>query len=232
MALGAMGPSGEFSCFREPAQRYLFISGGSGITPLMSMTRALHDLGSDADIVFVHCARTPADLLFPEELTLAARNIAHLRLAMVCDHHTPGSAYAGHLGRMDAARLAHIAPDFLTRDVYTCGPAPFMGVVRALMAGAGYAMERYREESFSFESLPAQVVQDIPGPQDNPGAVSGGHRAHLPDQPGKNGHLISLPGRPDDFAGRGGGRRCGCRRPAAAARAAPAKPGKSPARLT
>ena len=168
MVLGAMGPSGEFSCFRQPAQRYLFISGGSGITPLMSMTRALHDLGSDADIVFVHCARTPADLLFPEELTLMARNMPRLRLAMVCDHHTPGSHYAGHLGRMDAARLAHIAPDFLQRDIYTCGPAPFMRVVRELAASAGYAMERYREESFSFESLPAQVTAEIPGPQDRP----------------------------------------------------------------
>jgi len=156
MELGAMGPSGEFSCFKAPAQRYLFLSGGSGVTPLMSMTRALHDLGSDADIVFVHCARTPADVLFPEELTMMARNMAKLRLAMVCEQHTPGSAYAGHLGRLDAARLAHIAPDFLQRDVYTCGPAPFMGAVRGLLVGAGFEMQRYREESFSFESLPPQ----------------------------------------------------------------------------
>ncbi|SDP57209.1 Ferredoxin-NADP reductase [Rhodoferax sp. OV413] len=158
MELGAMGPSGEFSCFKAPAQRYLFLSGGSGVTPLMSMTRALHDLGSDADIVFVHCARTPADVLFPEELTMMARNMANLRLAMVCEQHTPGSAYAGHLGRLDAARLAHIAPDFLQRDVYTCGPAPFMGAVRGLLSGAGFEMQRYREESFSFESLATQEV--------------------------------------------------------------------------
>ncbi|WP_394787683.1 FAD-binding oxidoreductase [Rhodoferax sp.] len=168
MALGAMGPSGEFSCFKTPAQKYLFLSGGSGVTPLMSMTRALHDLGSDADIVFVHCARTPADVLFPEELTLMARNMPHLRLAMVCEQHTPGSNYAGHLGRLDAARLAHIATDFLQRDVYTCGPAPFMGAVRNLLSGAGFEMQRYREESFSFESLPAEVIQDIPSPEDNP----------------------------------------------------------------
>jgi ferredoxin-NADP reductase len=150
MALSVIGPSGEFSCFKAPAQRYLFLSGGSGVTPLMSMTRALHDLGSDADILFVHCARTPADILFPEELTLMARNMARLRLATVCEQHTPGSAYAGHLGRMDAARLAHIAPDFLQRDVYTCGPAPFMAAVRQLLAAAGHDMQRYREESFSF----------------------------------------------------------------------------------
>lgn len=162
MRLSAIGPAGEFSCFRHaPAGRYLFLSGGSGITPLMSMTRALHDLGSDADIVFVHCARSPADLLFPEELTLMARNMPSLRLAMVCEQHTPGSAYAGHLGRMDAARLAHIAPDFLQRDTYTCGPAPFMGAVRQILSGAGYDMARYREESFSFDA-PAAVASAAP----------------------------------------------------------------------
>ncbi|MES2943362.1 MAG: hybrid-cluster NAD(P)-dependent oxidoreductase [Pseudomonadota bacterium] len=166
MQLGAMGPSGTFSCFKAPAQSYLFISGGSGVTPLISMTRALHDLGSDADIVFVHCARTPADVLFTEELTMMARNMPHLRLATVCEHHTPGSNYAGHLGRLDLARLAHIAPDFLQRDIYTCGPAPFMGAVRGLLANAGFTMQRYREESFSFETLPAEALIDNPAPND------------------------------------------------------------------
>lgn len=162
MRLSAIGPAGEFSCFHHaPAQRYLFLSGGSGITPLMSMTRALHDLGSSADIVFTHCARSPVDLLFPEELTLMARNMPQLRLAMVCEQHAPGSAYAGHLGRMDAARLAHIAPDFLQRDIYTCGPAPFMAAVRQLLTVAGYDMARYREESFSFEA-PAPTAASAP----------------------------------------------------------------------
>lgn len=87
---------------------------------------------------------------------MMARNMAHLRLAMVCDQHTPGSSYAGHLGRLDAARLAHIAPDFMQRDVYTCGPAPFMAGVRGLLSAAGFEMPRYREESFSFESKSAE----------------------------------------------------------------------------
>lgn len=176
MTLSAIGPAGEFSCFRHaPAKSYLFLSGGSGITPLMSMTRALHDLGSEADIVFVHCARTPADLLFPEELTLMARNLPKLRLAMVCEQHTAGSAYAGHLGRMDAARLAHIAPDFLQRDTYTCGPAPFMGAVRQILAGAGYDMARYREESFSFEA-PADT--SAPPAEAAPADAAAGEAAH------------------------------------------------------
>lgn len=155
MALGVMGPSGHFTCFPTTARQYLLMSGGSGITPLMSMARALHDLGSDADVVFVHCARTPADVLFAEELALMARNMPNFRVAIVCEQHTPGSSYAGHLGRMDAARLAHIAPDFMQRAVYTCGPAPFMGAVRTLLERTGFDMARYSQESFSFEETVA-----------------------------------------------------------------------------
>ncbi|MCW5231842.1 FAD-binding oxidoreductase [Verminephrobacter eiseniae] len=162
MALDVLGPGGAFSCFAAPAQRYLFLSGGSGITPLMSMARALHDLGSDADILFVHCARSPADVLFSDELGLMARHMPHLRLATVCEQQAPGSAYAGHLGRLDAALLARIAPDLQQRDIYTCGPAPFMAAIHAYLSGAGFPMARYRQESFAFESLAQPVATALP----------------------------------------------------------------------
>ena len=43
--ISAEGPFGVFSIARRPAAKYLFLSGGSGITPVMSMTRTLYDLG-------------------------------------------------------------------------------------------------------------------------------------------------------------------------------------------
>ena len=151
--LNVSGPSGHFSCFLHPAERYLFLSGGSGVTPMISMSRALHDLASDADIVFVHCARTPADVLFAEELQLLAKNMPRFRVALVCEERGAQSAYAGYTGRLNPALLANIAPDFATRDVYTCGPAPFMAGVRGMLTAAGCDMRRYREESFSFDTL-------------------------------------------------------------------------------
>jgi ferredoxin-NADP reductase len=159
--LRAAGPAGIFSCFEAPAPRYLFLSGGSGITPLMSMSRALHDLASEADVVFVHCARTPADLLFADELALFTRTMPHFRVAFVCEQQPAQSAYAGHLGRFDLAKLQQVAPDFLARDVYTCGPAPFMAAVQAMLSGAGYPTQRYRQESFSFETTAAEL--GLPG---------------------------------------------------------------------
>ncbi|HEX6705926.1 MAG TPA: FAD-binding oxidoreductase [Albitalea sp.] len=155
--LVASGPSGRFSCFAHPAERRLFLSGGSGITPLMSMSRALHDLASDADVVFVHCARTPGDVLFAGELAQIARELPHFRVALVCEQRGADAAWSGYMGRLNAGLLPAIAPDFLERDVYTCGPAPFMAGVRAMLETAGYEMQRYREESFSFDAAPIDV---------------------------------------------------------------------------
>lgn len=167
--LSALGPAGEFSCFVKPAASYLFFSGGSGVTPLMSMSRALHDRSSNADIVFVHAARTPADLLFAEELALMAKNMPQFRYAYIVEDRGEHSAWHGYTGRLSPGLLAHLAPDFLSRDVYTCGPAPFMKAVRSQLEAAGYEMARYREESFNFETLmPAATAAPEPLPAGEP----------------------------------------------------------------
>ena len=72
MSVRTLGPAGVFSNALHPAERYLFLSAGSGITPLMSMARTHRDLCDDRDIVFVHNARTPDDIIFERELDLLA----------------------------------------------------------------------------------------------------------------------------------------------------------------
>ena len=61
------GPHGKFTCVGDGGGPYLFISAGSGITPIMAMLRWLCDTAPDADIRFLHFARTPSDLIFEPE---------------------------------------------------------------------------------------------------------------------------------------------------------------------
>ncbi len=147
--LRAAGPSGDFSFGLAPRGKYLFLAAGSGITPLMSMARTAHDLGSDADIVLVQSTRTAHDLLFAGELaSMSAR--PGFRSASIVERDGPGARWDGFRGRLSAPVLAAIAPDLNERDVFCCGPAPYMAAVRGLLGAAGYDMRRYREESFSF----------------------------------------------------------------------------------
>lgn len=174
--LKVLGPSGAFTCFLPamPAQqKYLFLSAGSGITPLMSMSRAVHDLALDADIAFVHSARTPDDVIFASELALMAqRGNGRFRLGLVCERRGTQPAWAGFNGFLNVAVLKNVAPDFLERTVYTCGPAPYMAAVRAMLLGAGFDMANYHEESFSFESLrpdEESAAAPLPAGADAPG---------------------------------------------------------------
>ncbi len=153
MEVRAAGPMGEFTCADHPAAKYLFLSGGSGITPLMSMSRALGDLAEDADIVFVHAARTPADIVFRVELEAMARANPRFKLAHVVESDGGEPGWAGFRGRLSLPMLSLIAPDFREREVFTCGPSPFMAAVRAMLADGGADMGRYHEESFTFEDL-------------------------------------------------------------------------------
>jgi ferredoxin-NADP reductase len=157
----AAGPYGGFSCAMHPAPSYLFLSAGSGITPLMSMTRTLFDLASDATVTFVHSARTPADLIFAAELTAMAAASQRLRLAFVCEE-APGD-WPGYQGRLSPAMLRAIAPDLATREALACGPDGYMKSVRAILGEAGLDPRRYHEESFTFEKLAAAPRGPVPG---------------------------------------------------------------------
>ncbi|MGN6084608.1 FAD-binding oxidoreductase [Trinickia sp.] len=150
-----LGPAGEFTCARHAAGKYLFLSAGSGITPLMSMSRSHHELGEDRDIVFVHSARTPDDIIFARELDLIASNQQHFRTSFVCERQGSRTNWPGITGFLTLPLLRLIAPDFMEREIFTCGPAPYMKAVRAMLDEAGFDRTHYHEESFSFDALPA-----------------------------------------------------------------------------
>lgn len=172
----AHGPHGAFSTVRHPAPKYLFLSGGSGVTPVMSMTRALYDLADPADVVFVHSARTPSDIVFRRELDLIAATASNFRVVHVCEEDAPNEPWGGHRGRLTPRTLRRIAPDFLEREVFTCGPDGYMTGVRLMLSDAGFAMDRYHEESFAFEAPtvptvptePTEPVDTRPGPRTPP----------------------------------------------------------------
>ena len=147
-------PLGQFTLSGNTARKYLFLSAGSGITPLMSMTRTLFDLGSDADIVFVHAARTPADIIFRRELEAIAAVMPNIRVVHICEADYPSERWMGLRGRLTTTALQAIAPDLTERVAYTCGPPAYMAAVRRVLADSGFDLADYHEESFSFDSLP------------------------------------------------------------------------------
>ena len=146
-AIGASGPKGQFSSALHPSSRYLFLTAGSGITPAMSMLRTLRETADPADVVFVHCARTPDDIIFRDELEAGAVERG-VRVAVVCESDSPSEQWHGPRGRLSLQTLLETAPDLLSREIFTCGPPPYMEGVRHLLEGLGVDPAHSHEESF------------------------------------------------------------------------------------
>ncbi len=97
--------------------RLVLISGGSGITPVLSMLRTLCDEGHDGDVTFVHYARTAADWLYRAELHALAARHPRLRVEYVAT-------------REGGTRFAAREED-AGATVAVCGPPPLIAAVRA-----------------------------------------------------------------------------------------------------
>jgi ferredoxin-NADP reductase len=163
MKLKAYGPAGQFTFQRHPAKKYLFISAGSGITPMMSMTTWAWDSGEMPDIAFVHAARKPADIIFRRRLEQFAARVPGLQLRFTVEQVDPFEVWSGFRGRLNQIMLGLMAPDYLEREVFCCGPEPFMRSVREMLASLGYDMARYHEESFAAPTL-VETPIEAPAP--------------------------------------------------------------------
>jgi len=156
--LAVHGPVGQFNCIDSPADKVLMLSGGVGITPVMSMARWFFDTNAEVDMCFVHSARTSREIIFRRELEQMSSRISNFSLHLICEQQVVGQAWSGYRGFLDQPKLEIIVPDFMEREVFCCGPAAYMSAVKALLQDNGFDMSRYHEESFA--ATPEDIEQD------------------------------------------------------------------------
>lgn len=155
--LAVHGPVGLFNCIDHPSTKVLLLSGGVGITPVMSMARWFFDTNAEVDMHFVHSARTPADIIYHRELEHMCSRISNFSLSLICERQETGQAWHGYRGYLDSNKLAMICSDFMQREIYCCGPEVYMKAVKNLLENNGFDMAHYHEESFG--ATPVEVEQ-------------------------------------------------------------------------
>lgn len=158
----ATGPAGNFTPVSKPSAKVLYLSAGSGVTPLASMTRASTDLFADMDIVFVHSARTPKDIVFRDELALLAASRANVRVINICEGLGDEPDWQGHIGRLNLELLQARVPDFLQREVFICGPQGYMNAVQNLLQSGGFDMAHFHNESFDIGTAEGETPTELP----------------------------------------------------------------------
>ena len=134
-------PQGDFVLPDPLPPKVLFLTAGSGITPVMSMLRTLDarsaaDGSALPDVVLVHSAPTERDVLFRQELHRLAERHEGLRL-----HEQLTDA----MGLLDVAELATVCPDWAERQTWACGPPAMLDAAEALWKARGLARSLHLE---------------------------------------------------------------------------------------
>lgn len=123
----------------------VFVAGGSGVAPAMSMIRDIVDQGLDRRLHLVYGSRTADDVIFRTELEDVAARHANIRVDLVVQD--PPTDWAGPSGLITAELLASLVGDLDGRMVYVCGPQGLYPYVLGELAARGHPRHRIRFEA-------------------------------------------------------------------------------------
>lgn len=149
--LGA--PAGDFVLPAQRPDRFLFIAGGSGITPIRALTDQLVAENYSGRIDILYYTPGPQDTIFLEVLQDIARTHPNIKLHLVNTRDT-GKKLHGHFS---AAHLKAIAADLAHSAAYVCGPAGLIAAVETHWQDAGLAGRLTLER---FQAVQAPVAAD------------------------------------------------------------------------
>ena len=139
-------PQGNFVLPDPAPPSILFLTAGSGITPVMSMLRTLVRRNQIADIAHLHSAPTESDVMFGAELTALAADHPGYRLRV---RETRAQ------GRLDLARLGQEVPDWRERQTWACGPEGLLNQAEKVWSSAGIGDRLHLERFAVAKAAPA-----------------------------------------------------------------------------
>lgn len=164
------GPAGKFTCFNYPSRKMLFIGAGSGITPILSMSRWIADTASNVDVKLLASFKSPPDIIFRKEFELLSARNRGFQIGVTVTSGWHGSDFwTGFTGRINDHMLEMFAPDLHERDIFSCGPEPFASNVENILRSMDYDLSHYHTESYSSgrsaqESVNVNQVLQLKGP--------------------------------------------------------------------
>ncbi len=152
-ALDVMGPMGRFNAPLEPdgAKSYLFIAGGSGITPVISNIRTIMASEPKSAVTLIYGNRRGRDIIFREALDdLKDLYLSRLQVFHVLSDEIPDiPLFAGMLTEEKISELVSTLCDVGGIDwAFICGPGPVMDGGKAALLALGIPEDRIRIESF------------------------------------------------------------------------------------
>jgi len=150
------GPAGNFyynPLYQDPSG--VFLGGGSGITPFMSMVREIAERGIRRTVHVFHGSRTLEDAIFHDELTKLAGRYDQINYVPVIEN--PPAGYRGRVGLMTGELLKEELGSLGDKTFYVCGPQAMYEFCEAELQKLGAPRKKVRRELYG---PPANICAD------------------------------------------------------------------------
>lgn len=146
---GIDGPFGSLTLHGKAGRAAVFLAGGIGITPFMSMLRhAAHD-ALQHRLVLLYSCRTPEDCAFLTELQRLEGENPNFRLLVTMTRmDESGRPWRGEIGKIDEALVRRVRAGLADPVYYVAGPPAMAGALRDLLERAGVDGDDVRSEEF------------------------------------------------------------------------------------
>lgn len=177
MVLDMLGPVGAFHLGDSDRRaRYLFLSAGAGITPIMSMVRTIHSLPGQADVIVLCHGTVPGDFAFWQELEYISKVDTRIKVFYSLGDRDKPKSWKGFSGRLSAKMINEVAPDANGRKVFACGPEGYLNSATQLLREVGVddtsvfmeffsgdrkTLLEYQKEIVLAESIAEEVAESV-----------------------------------------------------------------------
>lgn len=139
------GPYGEFT-FKGEFSKIGMITGGIGITPLMSMINYCTDNGLNTQITLLYGNKSEESIAFGEELSNLEKRNKNLRIVHTLSR--PSDKWTGRRGHVDLQMIKDEIPDYVERVFYVCGPPALVTDLVNALKTLGVPDEKIKTENF------------------------------------------------------------------------------------
>tara|TARA_R110000744_G_scaffold380362_1_gene500928 strand:- start:2897 stop:4876 length:1980 start_codon:yes stop_codon:yes gene_type:complete len=158
--LAIKAPNGKFYFNGSGEDSVVLISGGVGITPMMSAVRYLTARCWEGNIYFLFCARSSNDFIFERELQYLQARHKNLHV-LVSMTRAEGTSWMGPQGRLTSQLINDFVPDLPAKTAHICGPTAMMEATTQTLVQLGMAADRVKSEAFG-SAPPKRKPSDIP----------------------------------------------------------------------
>jgi ferredoxin-NADP reductase len=139
------GPYGQFKFNPSANKKVLFIAGGTGISPFMSMLRFIKSRGLQIDVSLLYSVRYPYEIIRRSELEELEKSIG-AKIVVTVTRPQPGDNWNGETGHINEDMVRRRVPDFMERDPYICGPPAFSNAMKQVLKNIGIEESKIRAE--------------------------------------------------------------------------------------